>query len=315
MGLSFQLGSRTTGEEALRGADLSGRTAVVTGGSSGLGVETVRVLASAGAKVILGCRNVQSGEEVVDALKADGLKVPLEVLSLDLANLRSVDEFAAALLKEDRIDYLILNAGVMACPLSYTTDGFEMQIGTNHFGHWALTEAVLPKLKKQGFPSRIVAVSGDAYKAGTMDLQDLHFKHGRKYGRVTAYAQSKLANILFVRELAERCKGTQVSAFSLHPGVIKTSLGRSFNKFLSMVFYFLISPFLKSVPQGVATTIFAATAPELDGRSGAYLKNCRESKLTGQAAHPELPRKLWDVTAEQIAEARTKCNLAAKPGT
>ncbi|KAL3151249.1 hypothetical protein ABBQ38_013088 [Trebouxia sp. C0009 RCD-2024] len=298
------LGYRTTALQALRGADLTGKTAVITGGNSGLGVETARALAHAGARVILTSRKVSAGEEVVTKLRSDGVKGSLHVQQLDLADLSSVKALVKQLQLEDSIDMLILNAGVAAVPLSYTKDNFEIQIGTNHFGHFALVAGLMDKLKQQDTPVRIVAVASLAHMLGGFDMDDLHFRR-RSYYRLKGYGQSKLCNILFAKELARRTEGTNIEAFSLHPGTIATNLSRHVG-LVGSVANLGLSWFSKSTEQGAATSVYAATAPELSGQSGAYLQDCHIAQPSSQAQDAALAQQLWTVTEQQLADPASR---------
>ncbi|DBA97802.1 TPA: hypothetical protein ACH3X3_012673 [Trebouxia sp. C0006] len=301
------LGARTTALQALRDADLTGQTAVITGGNSGIGVETARALASAGAKVILTSRKAAAGEAVVASLKEAGVKGAFEVHQLDLADLGSVKSFANSLQHEPRIDLLMLNAGVLGVPLSYTKDNFELQVGTNHFGHFVLVQSLLDKLQQQGTPVRIVAVSSSLHAKPGFDIDDLNFRR-RPYSRTTSYHQSKLCNILFIKELAKRLQGSNIQAFCLHPGVIPTALSRHLIPWPLTYLWKLVLYFLgKNVEQGAATSVYAATAPELNGKSGAYLADCKIATPSVQAQDAELAKKLWAVTEKQLQDpsART----------
>ncbi|KAL3152905.1 hypothetical protein ABBQ38_012211 [Trebouxia sp. C0009 RCD-2024] len=295
------LSSRSTTLQALRGVDLTGRTALITGGNSGLGVETARAMAHAGAKVILTSRKVEAGQKIAQELQSSGVKGAVEVVQLDLADLSSIHQLAQQLNNGPALDFLFLNAGVMACPQSYTKNGFEMQVGTNHFGHFELTRSLMDKLKQQGTPVRIIAVTSSAHKMDGLDLDDLHFKK-RKYTAWQAYGQSKLCNVLYAKELARRTQGSNVQAYAVHPGIILTGLWQ--HSPMLRPFLKLGSLFTKSPAQGAATAVYAATAPELEGKSGAYLQDCQVSKSSAQGADAELASKLWSVTEEQLAEAR-----------
>lgn len=306
----MKLGKRSTAKEALQGADLSGKVAVVTGGNSGIGAETVRALASAGARVILTSRDPEKGREVAErlAVEESPLKGKIEVQQLDLSDLVSVQTLANQLADEKRIDYLILNAGVMACPRGFTKDGFELQTGTNHFGHAALTLPLLPKLKAQAFPSRIVVLSSAAhmFQRGPLDFDDLDFSR-RKYSPNKAYAQSKLCNLLFAKQLATQLKGSKVSAFSVHPGVVTTPLWRH-SSCLGGVFALLSRAAIfgvKTAPQGAATTVWAAVSADLEGKSGLYLADCHEVTPSKQGRDSAQASRLWAVTDMQLAKART----------
>ncbi|PRW05915.1 retinol dehydrogenase 12-like [Chlorella sorokiniana] len=308
--MSKPLGYRSTALDALRGADLSGKVAVVTGGNSGIGVETVRALAHAGADVTLCSRSAEAGQRVADELQP-GAKGKISVQQLDLADLTSIKAAGEALAASlPRLDLLILNAGVMACPEGRTKDGFEMQIGTNHFGHFYLTQLLLPKMKASGGPGRIVAVSSTAHTMGKLDVEDLNWER-RKYSAWGSYGQSKLANILFVKELAHRLglEGSPLAAFALHPGVIKTPLQRHMG-WEAAIMNFLGGPFMKSTQQGAATSVYAATAAELDGQSGAYLADCKVASPSKAAQDGQTARALWDKTEQLLGAALAKAGLA-----
>ena len=300
---TIHLGSRTTAEQALRGASLSGKRAIVTGASSGLGVETTRVLALAGANVTLAVRSVPAGEAVAADLHA---ALPLtagklDVRPLDLADLASVRAFTDAIAAEGRpIDLLINNAGVMAPPLSKTAQGFELQLGINHLGHFLLTERLRPRMTA----GRIVNVSSGLHTRGSgarllETLDDDNAYERRKYVPFDAYGDSKLANILFTRALAKRLP-LSVLAFSLHPGVIPTNLSRSMGA-LGAVFRTVGRLFMKTVAQGAATSVFAATAPELEGSSGAYLSDCAIAIPKAEALDDALAEKVWALSERCVA--------------
>lgn len=314
-------GSSTTADEIVRGIDLSGTQVVVTGANSGIGAETVKVLARAGADVVLCCRDVRSGEEVAQTIreeqnpKGEGqtrATGKIAVHRLDLADLASVKETGEKLRSElDRLDMLILNAGVMACPLARTTDGFEMQFGTNHLGHMAFTMELLEKLKATGTaerPARVVAVSSEGHRLGSISLTDPNFNQ-RWYNAWMAYAQSKLANILFAKELAARMEDEKahVSAFSVHPGVIMTNLQRHMG-ILSGIFFF-VKPFMKTIPQGAATTVYAATSADVFKANGKYLVDCKVANTTKAGMDADLGKKLWEVSEKIIQEAYAKRGL------
>jgi NAD(P)-dependent dehydrogenase (short-subunit alcohol dehydrogenase family) len=273
--------------------DLSGRTAVVTGASSGIGVETARGLAAAGARVVLAVRNVGKGERVASAIAG-----ATEVRPLDLADLRSVRAFAAAW--SEPLDLLVNNAGIMAVPQGRTADGFERHIGTNHLGHFALTELLLPHIR-----GRVVTVSSLAAARGRIDLDDLNWER-RRYRPWQAYCQSKLANLLFTYELNLRLgeRGGSVVALSAHPGFVSTPLQRHT---ASRIQNWLLSPFTRVFAQGAAAgalpTLYAATQ-DLPG--GTYVGPDGGSRMRsspGVVAPPAdaldagLARALWQLSA------------------
>eukprot|EP00884_Botryococcus_braunii_P023553 jgi/Botrbrau1/9882/Bobra.0080s0017.1 len=306
-----KLGARTTAIEALQGADLSGKHAIVTGGNSGLGVETVRVLAHAGAHVVLTAKSKTDGLQTVQTLEADGMpRGKVEVGVLDLGNCGSIRAFAADVIKNlPRIDILVLNAGIMACPKMYTKDGFEMQFGVNYMGHFLLTQLLLENMKEQEKPSRIVVMSSEGHRLGKLHFDDLHYRN-RHYNRWVAYGHSKLANILFAKELATRLADTPIKVFSLHPGIINTNLTRY--TFLApgtvgnLLYRIFAAPVLSSIARGTATTIYAAVNPDLEQHSGAYLLNCHVGKASADGRNADLARRLWETTEAQWKEVETR---------
>ena len=295
------LGSKTTAEQALQGQSLAGKTAIVTGATSGIGTETARVLALAGANVVFAVRSVKAGEALAAELKASIPGAKLEVEALDLGDLESVRAFAKRWNESGRALHLLVNnAGIMATPQGTTPQGFELQVGTNHVGHFALTTGLLPALQK-GAPSRIVTVSSDLHRRGNgQRLISALQKLPTDYSPFGAYGDSKLGNVLFVKALAKRLP-PGVEAFSLHPGVIKTNLTRSMG-FTGTLFRVFGGLFMKSIEQGAATSVFAATAPELKGKSGAYLSDGDLKDPSREGADLELAEKVWALT-EQAARA------------
>ena len=321
---------------------LAGRVAVVTGGNSGIGAETVKALASAGCKVYLGCRRVLSGDAAVLAMmKPPGLenvysarraKELVVVHALDLEDLASVRNFAETILREPRLDFLVLNAGIMAVPeLSRTKYGWERQLATNHFGHFYLVKLLRDKMCRQSTASRIVVVASEAHKMVGRDalkFDDLHFEQ-RPYNPWTAYGQSKLANILMARQLSDELGGSLVTVVSLHPGIVRTNLIKANFKpsGVSPVVGFFLNHFLfdKTIPQGAANSIFACLAPSWDERrntyvrqdssvpdgivsllpGGTYIMDCDNATPSSIAydESKELRRLLWKVTDAQLNSA------------
>jgi len=281
-------GSSTTTDEVLHGVDLTGRRFVVTGAASGLGRESARALAAHGASVTLLAR---SAERAAGAVSEVGALVPgadLEPGVVDLADLASIRAFADSYLAgHDAIDVLINNAGVMACPFSHTADGFEMQFGTNHLGHFLLTALLAPAILSGNAP-RVVTLSSAGHSRSDVDLADPNFETS-EYSPWVAYGRAKTANALFARELARRGGPRGLLSFSVHPGGIFTDLGRHLTEDLMNE----MAEFAreraaahagaggpesgivwKSVEAGAATQIWGATAAELADHNGAYLADC-----------------------------------------
>ncbi|XP_013412744.1 retinol dehydrogenase 13 [Lingula anatina] len=283
-------------------ARLDGKTVVITGANTGIGKETAIDLAKRGARVILACRDMKKGQQALEEVSNVSESPNSVVLHhLDLASLKSVRKCADEILKkEEKIDILINNAGVMMCPYTKTEDGFEMQFGTNHLGHFLLTNLLLDRIKASA-PSRIVNVASRAHEMGEMNFADLMGEKG--YSSVKAYGQSKLANILFTRELARRLEGCGVSTYAVHPGAVKTELGR--HLFLSHpIFEYLLFPviwlLLKTPKQGAQTSIYCSVAEELDGISGKYYSDCAELEPSRRAQNEDDAKKLWEISEKLV---------------
>lgn len=274
--------------------DQTGRTVIVTGANSGLGLVAARELARVGARVVLAVRNTEKGEKAARSITGNA-----EVRKLDLSDLSSVRSFAESW--SGPIDILINNAGVMVPPFSRTADGFELQMGTNHFGHFALTNLLLPNVT-----DRVVTMSSFVHKAGSIDLNDLNWET-RKYNRQGAYAQSKLANLLFTSELQRRLSaaGSSVIAVASHPGYSATNLQSHYGNPIAEGFMKIGNVLLaQSADAGTRPALFAATQP-LEG--DAYLGPNGIGELRGypklvdrsaKAKDSEMARKLWDVSEE-----------------
>ena len=291
--------------------DLSGRVAVVTGANSGLGLETTRMLSARGARVVMACRNTIKGDEARASLLASlepSRSAELEVAALNLADLTSVRSFAEEL-SHDTVDLLINNAGVMALPRRETADGFELQIGTNHLGHFALTGYLLPKLLAAP-AARIVTVSSLMHRVGAIDLADLHGE--RRYRKWPAYGQSKLANLLFAFELDRRLRRADAAAVSVaaHPGYAATNLqgvgprmegARWFERATQIANRFVA----QDAAMGALPQVYAAVAPGV--RGGDYFGPSGAMEMTGpptrvsssaKSRDEALARRLWEVSED-----------------
>ncbi|KAG9445046.1 hypothetical protein H6P81_016386 [Aristolochia fimbriata] len=306
-------GSASTAEQVTQGIDASNLTAIVTGGASGIGAETVRVLALRGAHVIIGARNMDAANEVKQQILKENGAARIDALKLDLCSLKSVKTFAdnfSAL--NAPLNILINNAGIMFCPYSLSEDGIETQFATNHLGHFFLTNLLLDKMKHTakatGIEGRIVNLSSIAhlhtYEEG-IRFDKLNDQSG--YSDKRAYGQSKLANILHANELARRLRdeGAKVTANSVHPGLIMTNLMRH-SAFLMKVLKVFTYALWKNVPQGAATTCYAALHPGLKGVSGKYFLDCNEWEPSSLARDEMLANKLWDFSNKLVDQAQQK---------
>jgi retinol dehydrogenase-12 len=274
-------------------ADLAGRTFIVTGANSGIGRVTTTALARRGAQVFLGCRAPEKGEAVAGPLRAGGAQA--EVLPLDLADLASVRAAAAAFLARGLpLHGLINNAGV-AGTRALTRDGFELTFGVNHLGHFLLTRLLEARLRENA-PARVINVASQAHRSAKgIDFVALR-QPARSRGALGEYAVSKLANILFTRELARRWAGSGVTAYALHPGVVATDIWRRLPRPLR----WLITRFMISPDEGARTTLFCATARQLAGVSGRYYDREREKTPSAVAQDDALAARLWDQSERMV---------------
>jgi NAD(P)-dependent dehydrogenase (short-subunit alcohol dehydrogenase family) len=278
--------------------DQTGRVAIVTGANTGIGFETAAALAAKNARVIMACRNRQKAEDAMARIRERTPEAELELIELDLASLASVERFATAFREgHERLDLLINNAGVMVPPLGHTEDGFELQFGCNHLGHFALTGRLLDLIEATS-SSRIVNVSSMAHRYGTMDFDNLNAEKG--YDKMPAYGQSKLANLLFTFELQRRleAKKSSVKATAAHPGWTGTDLQRHSGLIRFFNFFFAQTP-----PMGALPTLRAATDPDAKGGDyfgpkGFYEMRGYPKKVgTTPAARNELDaRRLWEIS-------------------
>ncbi|MFJ8728837.1 SDR family NAD(P)-dependent oxidoreductase [Streptomyces bauhiniae] len=300
-------GADSTAEEVLRGIDLTGKLAIVTGGYSGLGLETTRALAKAGAHVVVPARRPEVARQELAGIGH------VEVDELDLGDLDSVRGFAERFLASGRsIDFLIDNAGIMACPETRVGPGWEAQFATNHLGHYALANRLWPALASHG-GARVVSVSSRGHHLSPIRWDDVQWTEG--YDKWQAYGQAKTANALFARRLDTLGRDSGVRAFSLHPGGIMTPLQRHLAKEEMVERGWIdeqgnpLNPAgFKTPEQGAATQVWAATSPQLDGLGGLYLEDCdiaepapedgTWSGVKDWATDPEQAARLWTLSAE-----------------
>lgn len=274
-------GADTTTAEVLTDVDLTGKVVLVTGASSGLGAETARAMADKGATIILTARDVPKAEAVAAGIRQSTGNSRVEVEQLELGSFDSIRSFADRLLaKHDTLHIVVNNAGVMACPQAKTSSGFEMQFGTNHLGHFLMTCLIAPALQK-GAPSRLVSLSSRGHQLSPVVIDDIQFAK-RPYDKWLSYGQAKTANVLFAVELERRLAASGVHANAVHPGIIMTELARHM---VAADFEMMQARQpggqmqFKSVEAGAATTVYAATATNLDGKGGLYLEDCHVAEI------------------------------------
>lgn len=299
-------GATSTADEVLEGIDLSGKLALVTGGYSGIGLETTRALVKAGARVVVPARRPETAEQALAGLPG------VEVDELDLGDLESVRRFAERFLASGRgLDIVIDSAGIMACPETRVGEGWEAQFATNHLGHFALVNRLWPAIAPGG--ARVVSVSSRGHHAAGIRWDDIHWRRG--YDKWEAYGQAKTANVLFAVQLDKLGRDAGVRAFALHPGGILTPLQRHLAQeemvergWIDEDGNLLHPEVFKTPQQGAATQVWAATSPQLDGLGGLYLEDCdiaepapdtddREG-VKDWAIDPEQAARLWTLSAE-----------------
>jgi NAD(P)-dependent dehydrogenase (short-subunit alcohol dehydrogenase family) len=312
--------ANSTTNEVIAGIALDGRVAVVTGASAGLGIETARVLAQAGATVLLVARDRDKLAPVLQSLREQLPGARLESALMDLSDLDSVRAAAADIAaRYPQIHLLVNNAGVMACPPGRTAQGFELQFGTNHLGHFLFTGLLVPALKAaaaaSGQDSRVISLSSAGHRFAGIDFDDPNFER-REYSKWSAYGQSKTANALFAVGLDAREKVRGVRAFSVHPGVIMTELGRHVQpedwETLKAARPSREEMTYKSIEQGAATSVWAATSSLLQGLGGLYLEDCHIAvpAVPGQgggveayASDPAVADRLWHLSESLVGQS------------
>ena len=277
-------GFSSTADDVLAGVDLSGTEVIVTGASTGLGEETARALAAHGAAVMLAVRDRRRGEAAAARIRNTVPDAELSIRDVDLSSLASVRAFADGVLADiASIDVLINNAGIMTCPQGATIDGFELQFGTNHLGHFLLGVMLAPLLVA-GAPARLVSLSSRGHAFADVDLDDWNFER-TAYEPFVAYGRAKTANALFAVGFQQRYGDRGVQAFSVHPGGIHTELGRHMTAETIGTLTSRMNDtgrkfHWKTIPQGAATSVWAATSTDLDGHGGAYLEDCGIAEIS-----------------------------------
>lgn len=325
--MTAKFGAENTTSDVIEGIDLTGKTVLVTGASTGLGLETTHTLAGAGARVIMAARPGAKLDQAAASVKEKHPQARVDVVALDLADFDSIRACAGQVkVLADKLDLLVNNAGIMAVPFARTPAGCESQFGINHIGHFLLTNLLVPLLLKAG-TARVINLSSGGHKHCTVDFDDIHWQ-AREYNKWGAYGQAKTANALFTVALQKRLGDKGVSVFAVHPGAIPTELGRHLTD--DDIKALMNSKSLggdkqesggasrgrllfKTIPQGAATSVWAATSPALDGKGGLYLEDCSvaEEVPVGVAEHgyyawavdPAAAETLWQVSEQIVGQS------------
>ena len=319
--ITSAFGARSTALEVVKGISLQAKNAVVTGGASGLGLETSRALAAAGAAVTLAVRNTDQGSAAAAHIRAQYPNATVFVAHMDLADLPSVQRFAADYnAKNQALDILINNAAIMACPLTRTPQGWEAQFATNHLGHFALTTALLPSLLRAAAKTgdaRVVCLSSSGHKLSSINFDDIHYERS-EYNKWKAYGQAKSANALMALGLHLRYGAQGITANAVHPGGIMTGLQKFLPTQEMRALGWLKADdtpldIFKSPAQGASTSVWAATSSLLKGHGGLYLEDCRQGvpaapgdRVSGFAPHiadAAAAQRLWDVSEALLLKA------------
>jgi NAD(P)-dependent dehydrogenase (short-subunit alcohol dehydrogenase family) len=274
---------------------MGGKTALITGGTSGIGKATAVALAAMGADVVVVGRNRERGEVALGEIKSQSHSESVELMLADLSVQDEVRGLAGAFLERyDRLDVLANNAGLVQSKRTETADRIETTLAVNHLAPFLLTNLLLDRLK-QSAPSRVITVSSEAQRWGDMDFDDL--QSTQKYRGFPVYGMTKLANIMFTYELAERLKGTFVTANCLHPGAVGTNFGKN-NGGPMTLFFRAAKPFMRSPEQGADTLIWLASSPDVDGVSGKYFSDRKEIEAKKIAHDPATRRRLWEISED-----------------
>ncbi|MDQ3864555.1 MAG: SDR family oxidoreductase [Actinomycetota bacterium] len=274
---------------------MGGKTVLITGGTSGIGKAAAVALGALGANVVVVGRNPERGQRALEEIKAQSRNESVELMLADLSVQAEVRRLAEEFLEShDRLDVLVNNAGLVQSRRTETPDGIETTLAINHLAPFLLTNLLLERLQ-QSAPSRVITVTSEAQRWGTMDFEDLQSR--RKYRGFPVYGMTKLANIMFTFELAERLKGSGVSANCLHPGSVGTNFGKN-NRGPMALFFRAAKPFMRSPERGADTLIWLASSPEVDGVSGKYFFDRKEIEAKEVAYDPAVRRRLWEISED-----------------
>jgi len=271
---------------------------LITGGNAGMGKATAAELARLGNLVVILARSKERGKIALAEIKKESGSDEVHLMICDLANQASIRRFASEFkVRYDRLNVLINNAGVIVPQRHETSDGFELQFGVNHLGHFLLTNLLLETIKSSA-PARIINVSSGAHKAGKIYFEDLSLK--KNYNLIKAYAQSKLANVLFTYELADRLKGTGVTVNTLHPGAVASQMGINRETGFGTVITSVLKPFFRTPLEGASTAIYLATSEEVKDTTGKYFYNKKPIQSSKISYDKELAKKLWEVSERLV---------------
>ncbi|KAF5282876.1 hypothetical protein FQA39_LY17456 [Lamprigera yunnana] len=293
--------------QVLHGRDLTGKVALITGANTGIGYETTRSFAKHGCTIILACRNMEAAHDAVNKMSEENpsIKDRCNCLHLDLTSLKSVTEFSTIVKNTYlKLDMLILNAGVFGLSYSKTIDGYETTFQVNHLSHFHLVNLLVPLLT---VGSRVVVLSSESHRFANFTIENLSEsilspQTANKYWDMMAYNNSKLCNVLFARLLAKKLQSEGISVFSLHPGnMVSSNLSRYW--WLYRLLFVIVRPFTKTLQQAASTTVFCATAYELNGITGVYFNNCCHCQESKSAQDDELAVALWDISLKMVKSA------------
>lgn len=282
------------------GPSMNGKTCLVTGATHGIGLATARALAAAGATVLVHGRDARLGAAVAADITRESGNSAVRFVRADFLHLDEVRELATELMRLPRLDVLINNAGLIDARRRCTAEGYDATFGVNHLAPFLLTNLLLEKLM-QSAPARIIVVASEAHRrAGWLDFGDLM---NTRVGYLRAYGRSKLANLLFVRALARRLRGSAVTVNAAHPGVVRSQLFRGLPAAVRFALATALRPFTSSLEQGARTSIYLATSPEVEGQSGGYYRDCRRIEPSPAARCDEAAARLWSESARLTALA------------
>ena len=276
--------------------DLNGKTAVVTGANSGMGLATVKALSDAGAAVIMLCRSRERGQNALDKLKEEKPGRKLDLILCDLGDYSSIRDFAYTVRKKyGHVDILINNAGFISLDRQETKEGVEKQFGINHLGHFLLTMELLDCMDEGG---RIVVVASGAHKTGRIHFDDINLTKG--FNVIKAYSQSKLANVLFTRELARRLKDRKITVNCCHPGAVATNMGINRETGFGRTITRMLKPFFQTPEEGARTAVFLASDDSVKDITGEYFYKCRTAESSKQSKDPELAKRLFSLSGKMV---------------